>query len=70
MDFNASSRIIKHMNDDHSDTIVSTLNVQHGIKDKDAKMEKLAVNGYFSSPKGKCYLFEFEKFIIHEKNIK
>ena len=53
--FNASSRIIKLMNNDHSDSIVSTLNVQHGIKDKNAKMEKLAVNSYFSSSRGKCY---------------
>ena len=49
------------MNDDHSDSIVSTLNAQHGIKDKNAKMEKLAVNGYFASSKGKCYFLEFEK---------
>ena len=47
------------MNDDHSDSIVSTLNAQHGIKDKNAKMEKLAVNGYFASSKGKCYFLEF-----------
>ena len=59
--FNASSRIIKHMNDAHSDSIVSTLNAQHGIKDKNSKMEKLAVNGYFLSCIGKCYFLEFEK---------
>ncbi len=52
---NAYSRIIEHMNDDHSDLIVSTLNAQHGIKDKSAKMEKLEVNGYFASSKGKSY---------------
>ena len=44
--FNASS-IIKHMNDNYSDSIVYTLTAQHGIKDKNAKMEKLAVNSYF-----------------------
>ena len=38
---NASFRIIEHMNEDHSNSIVSTLNAQHGIKDKNAKMEKL-----------------------------
>ena len=41
----ASYRIIEHMNNDHSNSIVSTLNAQHGIKDKNAKMEKLEVNG-------------------------
>ncbi len=70
MAFNASLRIIKHMNDDHSDSIVSTLNAQHGIKDKNAIMEKLAVNGYFASSKGKCYFLEFEKIVIHLKKIK
>ena len=49
--FNASSRIIKHMNDDHSDSIVSTLNAQHGIKDKNAKMEKLRVNELLTNNK-------------------
>ena len=53
--FNASSRIIEHMNDDHSDSIVSTLNAQHGIKDKNAKMQKLEVNGYFASSRGNSY---------------
>ena len=44
----ASYRIIEHMNDDHSNSIVSTLNAQHGIKDENAKMEKLMVNVYFA----------------------
>ena len=56
----ASYRIIEHMNDDHSNSIVSTLNAQHGIKDKNAKMEKLEVNGYFASSKGKLHFLEFE----------
>ena len=56
----ASNRIIEHMNDDHSNSIVSTLNAQHGIKDKNAKMEKLEVNGYFASSNEKFYFLEFE----------
>jgi len=49
----ASDRIIEHMNDDHSNSIVSTLNAQHGIKDKDARMNKLKaveqiISGTFS----------------------
>ena len=56
----ASYRIIEHMNDDHSNSIVSTLNAQHGIKDKNAKMEKLEVNGYFASSDEKFYFLEFE----------
>ena len=56
----ASKRIIEHMNDDHSNSIVSTLNAQHGIKDANAKMEKLMVNGYFASSGEKFYFLEFE----------
>ncbi len=56
----ASYRIIEHMNDDHSNSIASTLNAQHGIKDKNAKMEKLMVNGYFASSGEKFYFLEFE----------
>ena len=56
----ASYRIIEHMNDDHSNSIVSTLNAQHGIMDESAKMEKLEVNGYFASSNGKFYFLEFE----------
>ena len=36
-----SEGVIKHMNDDHSNSIVSSLHAQHGIKDKNAKMSKL-----------------------------
>ena len=39
--FNASLRIIEHINDDHSDSIVSTLNAQHGIKVKMLKWKNL-----------------------------
>ena len=58
---NASFRIIEHMNEDHSNSIVSTLNAQHGIKDKNAKMEKLQVNGYFALSNQKLYFLEFEQ---------
>ena len=48
------------MNNDHSNSIVSTLNAQHGIKDRKAKMKKLEVNGYFPSYARKFYFIEFE----------
>ena len=56
-----SDRIIEHMNDDHSNSIVSSLNAQHGIKDINARMEKLEVNGYFASSNQKVYFLEFEQ---------
>ena len=58
---NASFRIIEHMNEDHSNSIVSTLNAQHGIKDKNAKMQKLQVNGYFALSNQKLYFLEFQQ---------
>ena len=58
---NASFRIIEHMNEDHSNSIVSSLNDQHGIKDKNAKMEKLQVNGYFALSNQKLYFLEFQQ---------
>ena len=57
----ASDRIIEHMNDDHSDSIVSTLNAQHSIKDKGAKMSKLQVDGYFALSNKKLYFLKFEQ---------
>ena len=58
---NASNRIIEHMNEDHSNSIVSTLNAQHGIKDKNAKMKELQVYGYFALSNQKLYFLEFEQ---------
>jgi len=55
-----SNDIIEHMNKDHSNSIVSTLHAQHGIKDKDAKMSKLEVNGYFTISNEKLYFIDFE----------
>ena len=57
----ASKRIIEHMNDDHFNSIVSTLNSQHGIKDKDARMNKLEVDGYFTLSNWKEYFLKFEQ---------
>ena len=55
-----SDGIIEHMNKDHSNSIVSTLHAQHGIKDKDAKMSKLEVNGYYTKSNEKLYFIDFE----------
>ena len=58
---NASFTIIEHMNEDHFNSNVSTLNAQHGIKDKNAKMKKLQVNGYFALSNQKLYFLEFQQ---------
>ncbi|MBD61559.1 hypothetical protein CL645_01685 [bacterium] len=56
----AAPGIIEHMNDDHSNSIVSTLHAQHGIKDVNAKMEKLETDGYYALSNGKLYFLKFE----------
>ena len=67
---NASNRIMEHMNADHSNSIVSKLNAQHGIKDKNAKMEKLQVNGYFALSNQKLYFLEFEQVCYSSEEYK
>ena len=57
----AADRIMVHMNSDHSNSIVSTLNAQFGIKDKMAKMESLQIDGYHISSNDKLYFAKFTK---------
>lgn len=57
----AAPRIIKHMNEDHSNSIASTLNGQHGIQDKNANMDNLKVDGYFIRSDGALYFVKFTK---------
>ena len=54
-------KIISHMNEEHSNSIVSTLHAQHGIKDKNAKMVKLKEDGYFVLSNNKSHFLKFEK---------
>ena len=53
--------VIEHMNQDHSNTIVSTLNAQFRIKDAEALMVELRVDGYFVLSNGQQYFLKFEK---------
>ena len=41
------NNIIEHMNKDHKDSIQSTLHGIHKIKDKNAEMVKLTIDGYY-----------------------
>ena len=56
----ASTAIIKHMNDDHSDVIVATLYGQHGIFETEAKMIELATDGYYVLAKSRRYFLNFD----------
>ena len=51
--------MIEHMNEDHSNSIVSALNAKLGIKDKNAKMLRLTMDGYYVSSKNKIYFLDF-----------
>lgn len=51
--------MIEHMNEDHSNSIVSALNAKLGIKDKHAKMLRLTMDGYYVSSKNKVYFLDF-----------
>ena len=53
--------VIEHMNQDHSNTIVSTLYAQFGIKDAKALMFELRIDGYFVVSNGQQYFLTFEK---------
>ena len=65
-----SSEIIDHMNKDHSNSIVSTLHAQHRIKDKDAVMYKLDVDGYYVKSNNKFYFLKFKKKCNSSKQYK
>ena len=52
-------RVIEHMNEDHSNSIVSALNAKLGIKDKHARMLRLTMDGYYVSSKNKIYFLDF-----------
>tara|TARA_B100000575_G_scaffold294365_1_gene309865 strand:+ start:2430 stop:3161 length:732 start_codon:yes stop_codon:yes gene_type:complete len=53
--------IVDHMNDDHSNVIKSVLNAIHKIKDEDAKMFSLCIDGYYILSNEKIYFIQFEK---------
>ena len=53
--------IVQHMNSDHSNSITASLNAQHGIKDPNAKMNSLELNGYYVLSCNQLYFIKFEK---------
>ena len=53
--------IVQHMNSDHPNSIIASLNAQHGIKDPYAKIESLALNGYYVLSYNRLYFIKFEK---------
>jgi len=58
--------IIEHMNEDHSNVIHSALNAIYGIKDCNAKMFALSIDGYYILSKEEIYFISFDKPIFKQ----
>ena len=62
--------IIQHMNEDHAGSIASALHAQHAMKDKEAKMFSLSIDGYYIKSKGEIYFISFEEICDDAKEYK
>ena len=62
--------IIDHMNEDHSNSIVSTLNAQLDIKDPEAKMVALNIDGYYVLTNGEIKFLTFTTCCLDMKQYK
>ena len=62
--------IISHMNDDHSNSIISTLNAQLSIKDSKAKMVAINTDGYYVESGDKLLFLRFNKCCTNLKDFK
>ena len=62
--------IINHMNDDHSDTIVSAVKAQHGVKDKTSKMILLTIDGYYAKTVSGVFFIKFPSICKSPKEYK
>ena len=62
--------IIEHMNDDHSNSICSSLNAQYGIEDINAKMLFLTIDGYYVLSNEKIYFIQFDITSLNAKQYK
>ena len=62
--------IIEHMNNDHSKNISASLNAQHGVKDKNAKMFALTIDGYYLRSKDKIFFITFDQICNNAKQYK
>ena len=62
--------IIEHMNEDHSDTIVTALKAQHNVDDMTAKMVQLTIDGYYLKTKSELFFIKFEEPCYNLKEYK
>ena len=64
------SSIIQHINEDHSNNIASALNAQHDIRDKEAIMLSLSIDGYYIKSNEEIYFISFEEICSNAKEYK
>ena len=62
--------IINHMNDDHSNSIISTLHAQLGIKDSKAEMVAINTDGYYVRSNDELMFIKFDKCCTNLKDFK
>lgn len=55
----SENSIIDHMNKDHSKSIQSSLNAHHNIKDKESKIIRLTIDGYYVKCKEGIFFIQF-----------
>ena len=66
----AETAMINHMNDDHSNVIYSSLFAQHGVKDRNAKMISMSIDGYHTESQGKLHFISFTEPCYSAKQIR
>jgi len=59
--------IIEHMNNDHSNSIISSVHAQHKIKDKKSKMIFITIDGYYVKCSKGIYFIQLEKICNNVK---
>ena len=65
--FDGEKNMINHMNEDHSNTIQSALHAEHDIKDKEATMIGLSIDGYYIRSKGHVFFINFDYPVFTSK---
>jgi len=59
--YSKEKKIVNHMNDDHKNSIISSLKAQHNIEDENAKMLFLTIDGYYVNCSKGIYFVQLDK---------
>ena len=65
--FGSEKNMMDHMNEDHSNTIQSALHAEHNIKDKEAVMIGLSIDGYYIRSKSNVFFINFDYQVFTSK---